>query len=213
MAFRLREIVYDANVSALNSVSHAVLFLHSSFLGEGDCRALCEELAGAAVSEATVVRTGQRKQRYTSRKTKKAVASIDSVEAISSALSELKSNLERHFGARLGKFENPQFLAYDEGDYFKYHFDGLPNASGPDFLRRRIVSVVLFLNEPSDGVPSNGFSGGSLTFCGLEGRKETRSLVPETGLLVAFPSRVRHKVEPITHGRRYSVVSWFPSAL
>ena len=45
--------------------------------------------------------------------------------------------------------KQPQFLAYDEGDHYDYHFDGLPNARGPEFLRRRIVSVVLFLNVMS----------------------------------------------------------------
>jgi SM-20-related protein len=34
-------------------------------------------------------------------------------------------------------------------------------------------------------------------------------LIGEPGLLVAFRSDVLHEVEAVTHGERYSIVSWF----
>jgi predicted 2-oxoglutarate/Fe(II)-dependent dioxygenase YbiX len=34
-------------------------------------------------------------------------------------------------------------------------------------------------------------------------------LQPEEGLLIAFPSRMMHEVQPVTRGKRYSIVTWY----
>jgi SM-20-related protein len=51
-----------------------------------------------------------------------------------------------------------------------------------------------------------------LTFYGLlggeKGEKVGLPLVGEEGLLVAFKSNITHAVTPVTHGERFTVVTW-----
>jgi predicted 2-oxoglutarate/Fe(II)-dependent dioxygenase YbiX len=102
---------------------------------------------------------------------------------------------------------------YREGDFFRAHPDDSAKADAPDFVRRRSVSAVVFLNGVSP-TESDGYSGGSLVFYGLmdDGTSEESvglALAGETGLLIAFPSELVHSVSPITAGERYTLVGWF----
>src|SRR5215472_16700674 len=63
-------------------------------------------------------------------------------------LLERKGPIEEHFGITLSECEEPQFLRYEDGDYFVAHQDG----NTPlifDQTRHRRVSVVIFLNSQS----------------------------------------------------------------
>src|SRR5205085_9991991 len=85
------------------------------------------------------------------------------------------------------------------------------NVYGPDYNEtsspvRRRVSIVIFLN-------AGDYEGGALTFYGLVDDPSWKTfgfaLEATPGLLVAFPSHVRHEVTPVTAGDRYTVVDWF----
>lgn len=99
--------------------------------------------------------------------------------------------------------EIPQLLSYDVGGHYKAHIDGESLWKTPDgdlvFKKSvdRDLSLVLFLN--------NDFEGGDLVFPDLKIR-----IRPEPGLLVCFPSShmYLHGVEPVTKGKRYSMVTW-----
>ncbi len=73
--------------------------------------------------------------------------------------------------------------------------------------------MVVFLNEPGETLDPPGYGGGLLTFAGLLDDPKLRTvgvpLVAETGLLVAFRSDMLHAVTPVTHGERYTIVTWF----
>ena len=199
---------YYVQVAAADLSLTAGMFLRPGFLQAKQCEGLCEELAAGEACSARVVFGGKESSRA-ERRSKRAEGSTDSIELISGGLLALKPELEEHFQTKLDTFEKPQFLLYEEGDYFGYHFDGLADATGPAYLRRRIISIVLFLNRQSAVERAKEFAGGLLTLYGLEGDQEARSVKPETGLLVAFPSRTYHKVEPVTRGKRFTAVSWY----
>ena len=53
--------------------------------------------------------------------------------------------------------------------------------------------------------------GGSLVFTEWRAGRTMGQyrLIPEQGMLVAFPSELTHEVMPVTYGERYSIVSWY----
>lgn len=117
--------------------------------------------------------------------------------------------LERHFDLTLREAEEPQFLHYREGDFFVAHQDGNTPLTRDDSRHRRI-SVVLFLNEQSAELRDGTYGGGDLLFHGPYPRWQERHPASATpGALVAFRSETTHEVTPVTHGDRYTVVSWY----
>ena len=125
---------------------------------------------------------------------------------VSTRVTALRSELSDHFGGPLGDLEEPTFLLYRAGGFYRPHRDRASrtdDAAGT--ARARRVSIVVFLNA--------GYTGGALTLYGLIDDPVWRDYgfaVPATtGLLVAFPSDLLHEVTPVTAGERYTAVSWF----
>ena len=107
--------------------------------------------------------------------------------------------------------EIPQVLSYGIGGHYKPHIDGESiwmTPRGEKIWKKstdRDLSIVFYLN--------NDFEGGDFIFPELKIRVR-----PEPGMMVCFPSNhhYSHGVEPVTKGKRYSIVSWatvkgFPS--
>jgi predicted 2-oxoglutarate/Fe(II)-dependent dioxygenase YbiX len=113
-------------------------------------------------------------------------------------LFQQKPLLEDHFGESLTDCERPQFLRYEEGDFFVRHQDGNTKQLDFDHLRIRRISIVVFLND--------SFSGGALRF---HDGATTFDLQGRTGLLVAFRAEVFHEVVPVTDGERLTMITWF----
>jgi SM-20-related protein len=121
-------------------------------------------------------------------------------------------DIARHFEIQVEGRQSLQFLVYGKGDFFEPHRDRNDSEGAAAFSAKRRVSVVAFLNgeskEPRDGT----YGGGSLTLYGLLGGERGEQvglpLVGEDGLLVAFESGTTHSVTPVTHGERYTVVTW-----
>ena len=134
-------------------------------------------------------------------------------EAVYSTLLSVRSDLENHFGVQLKDCIYPAFLSYRVGDFFHRHPDNTGNADLPESIKRRKVSVVVFLNDHDEQNSPETFAGGELTFYGLmsDPRLENKGLPlrSKAGLLVAFRSDLKHEVRPVTHGERFTVVSWF----
>jgi len=117
--------------------------------------------------------------------------------------------LSAHFGVELTTCEPPQFLRYQTGDFFVAHQDGNTPLIHDD-TRFRKVSAVIFLSEPSPDPRPNTYGGGELIFHGPYSGPMLRVPVqPAPGTLVAFRSETTHEVAPVTHGERYTIVSWF----
>ncbi len=122
------------------------------------------------------------------------------------------ASIAKHFEARLSECEEPQFLRYQEGDFFVAHQDGNTGLLRLD-TERRLVSTVIFLSHETDSPEPgpNVHCGGSLVFINLRARSEDAKvrIVARPGTLIAFRSETTHEVTPVTYGERHSIVSWY----
>ena len=99
--------------------------------------------------------------------------------------------------------EIPQVLSYGIGGHYKPHIDGESiwmTPRGEKIWKKstdRDLSIVFYLNDD--------FEGGDFIF--PEHHIRVR---PEPGMMVCFPSNhhYMHGVEPVTRGKRYSIVCW-----
>ena len=104
--------------------------------------------------------------------------------------------------------EDVQFTEYEPRGHYNWHNDSLKNPMGLKDMQRKL-SMVVQLSSPED------YEGGDLKFNlrGLDGLNSDSVMSPppefkQQGSLVIFPSFLWHKVEPITSGKRYSLVMW-----
>jgi SM-20-related protein len=83
------------------------------------------------------------------------------------------------------------------------HRDSSHDEEAADYARARRLSIVLFVNE--------GYGGGQLEFYGLVESQPSMGIPLDArpGLAVAFPASTPHGVTEVTHGERYTVVTWF----
>jgi len=182
-------------------------------LDKGTCRALCSEIRAAAGQAAGLLGRSDQKPEWSQvRRTRRAEVSAAAQGLIERLLAEQKALLERHFAVALGAFEKPQFLHYQEGDFFVPHQDGNTPLIH-DESRFRRVSAVIFLNGQSDDPSPENYSGGSLVLHGPYSGPELRVAMPALpGSLVAFRSETTHEVTPVTRNERFTIVSWYRGA-
>jgi predicted 2-oxoglutarate/Fe(II)-dependent dioxygenase YbiX len=126
-------------------------------------------------------------------------------------LDALRPQLERAFGIPLGGFQAPQLLAYGPGDFHEAHVDTRPDAA--EDVAQRKISAIIGLNDRSEKPRKGSYGGGSLVLQGLVpglGDDRRGFAAPlSAGSILAFKSNVVHEVKPVTHGERYTIVTWF----
>ena len=189
------------------------LFAVRDFLDADTCAHLRQEVKKAEkVPGAVGGESGRYEIDPDSRRTNIAEMPPEAEAMIDKRLSTLIPEVERHFSVRIEGRQRLQFLLYREGDFFDAHRDRNTSPEAAEFSRRRRVSVVVFLNGEAEEPAPEAYGGGSLTFYGLLGEQGDRQVglpvVGETGLLLAFDSNLTHAVTPVTHGERYTVVTW-----
>lgn len=114
-----------------------------------------------------------------------------------------------YFGVPLRECEKPQFLRYEAGGHFVAHQDGNTPLTRDD-TRFRLISTVIMLSEPSETPQPGTYGGGLLVLHGKYPDFDQRTTVArEPGTLGAFRSETTHEVTPVTHGERYTIVSWY----
>jgi SM-20-related protein len=184
------------------------LFIVKDFLAPGTCREIVADMNVAQGDAATVYsRTTSTAVDRGIRQTLRLKPSHEIVELVKTRLLAQRPALEEHFCVRVTECEEPQFLRYRVGDFFVAHQDGNTGLLRLDTELRRL-SLVIFLSRESELAQPDTYCGGSLVFTNLrDGRKHNTP--GEAGMLVAFRSETTHEVTPVTHGNRYSIVSWF----
>jgi len=193
------------------------LFVEPEFLDATTCSRVVAEARAAAAEKGIVV--GRRDVRETGggvdesgRKVWNAQIRGATESEISDRLDSLRPKLDRHFNVRLSDREGPYFLRYDEGGFHVPHRDSRP--SSPLEIRRRAVSVVIFLN-PSvhDPAIGDGYGGGELVLYSLIDDPQWKdygfSVDATPGLLLAYRSYQAHEVSPVKFGQRFTIVAWF----
>jgi predicted 2-oxoglutarate/Fe(II)-dependent dioxygenase YbiX len=107
------------------------------------------------------------------------------------------------YEVQISESEVPQILSYGVGGHYCPHIDGESLWQAPDGeliwkkSTDRDLSMVFYLNDD--------FEGGDFIFPDLKIKVR-----PEPGMLICFPSNryYKHGVEPVTKGKRYSIVCW-----
>jgi SM-20-related protein len=191
------------------------LFVNEGFLDPELCSRIRSEMRSTPGKPATVAEDKDLDNAVdeSARKTKSAEVSAPTLSYVKERMLALRPMLEKHFNVTLSGCQEPQFLVYREGDFFRRHADNSAEPDAPEFVKERQVSAVVFLNSEAENSGENSYRGGSLTFYGLMDEPQGKSigfpLVGEAGLLVAFSPELVHEVTPVTHGERYTVVTWF----
>jgi len=148
----------------------------------------------------------------TTRKSLRLTPSNETMELIVARLLACMNEIAQHFAVKLNECEDPQFLRYQKGDFFVAHQDGNTGMLRLD-TESRLVSTVIFLSRevelPDDSPHTHG--GGSLVFTNprVTGDRAKFRVHADPGTLIAFRSETTHEVTPVTHGERYSIVSWY----
>ncbi len=148
----------------------------------------------------------------TTRKSLRLTPAKQTVELIVGRLLSCMDEVARRFHVKLGECEEPQFLRYQQGDFFVAHQDGNTGLLRLD-TERRLVSTVIFLSREADSpdLGPNVHCGGSLVFTNLRATRERAKFRAHAGpgTLIAFRSETTHEVTPVTYGERHSIVSWY----
>jgi len=184
-----------------------LLFIEN-FLDAATCAAMIDELRVATSAPAKTYGTSRDVEVQIRRTT--AVLPGDAMRAlIDRRLRDEMPSIASYFAIDLTDIEEPQFLRYQTGDFFVAHQDG----NTPlvfDESRFRKISVVVFLSPQSEEPTPGSYGGGSLVLHGpYLGPPLRRPLAPAPGTLVAFRAETTHEVTPVTHGERFTIVSWY----
>ena len=109
----------------------------------------------------------------------------------------MKTTNGNHFGfdgMQLTEFA--QYTEYPEGGFYEWHVDNDVNMQHEPPVRK--ISMTCLLS------PESEFEGGD-----LELMKEGKVAKLKQGHAIFFASFIRHRVKPVTRGRRQSLVMWF----
>ena len=191
-------------------------FVVSDFLDEPTCQRIVAELRSAKGGPATVygqVTSGSVDERM--RKATQLQPLPETVAFVRRRLLEWQPAISAHFQIDLSDCEEPQFLRYEVGGFFVAHQDGNTPLLRLERDRVRRVSTIILLNRQSPEPEPDTYCGGSLVFSGSlvdHGHEEIRQSA-EVGTFVAFRAETTHEVAPVTNGERFSIVSWYHSAL
>ena len=98
--------------------------------------------------------------------------------------------------------ETLQVTKYDENNkgFYKPHMDGVYDVPTHVYPRKLSMSIQL--------TPPEYYEGGQLEFPD-DKKNFVEEDAREQGTAVFFPSYLKHGVQPVTKGIRYSLVSWF----
>ncbi len=99
-----------------------------------------------------------------------------------------------HGGISIEGINELSILKYETGGFYNIHSDHFG-------ARPRTLSAIMFLN--------NDYEGGHLEFYDPSS-KLMRDIEPVPGRLIIWPSNFmyKHKVTPVTKGKRFSIVAW-----
>jgi len=188
------------------------LFVDESFLDSSVCRRVVQEMRSATRKQAEVHTAEHREQvKEALRRANKVKPPAAVRSLVGERLDLLTPRLQEAFGVALSGFEPPQFLTYGSGDFHQAHTDAGSDAAAQ--VARRKVSVVVFLNDQSEEPREGSYGGGVLALGGIIPGfgDETRGfpIALPAGSVFAFRSDVIHEVKPVTHGERFTIVSWF----
>jgi predicted 2-oxoglutarate/Fe(II)-dependent dioxygenase YbiX len=127
------------------------------------------------------------------------------IRSIEAKLDACRQQIAQGLGMSLGGREGPGFVRYPAGGFYRAHRDCGIDAQW-EAAADRLAALVLFLNTSRAGGGAGEFDGGILRIYFPQGMID---VVPEAGLLVAFPADVLHEVTEVRDGTRDTIVDWY----
>ena len=127
------------------------------------------------------------------------------VRDIEAKLDACRERVARALGMSLGEREGAGFIRYPAGGFYRAHRD---RGNDPQWqpAARRAAAIVLFLNASRASGAGGDFDGGILRLHLPDGAVD---VVPEPGLLIAFPADALHEVTEVRDGTRDAIVDWY----
>lgn len=173
-------------------------WLWNNFLTPENCEAIIKDYFLPDASEIAAIgpaSVSQVKLDYR----KSEICWIPKTEAVSLLMfsKSLIANTKAGWGFDIDDHEPTQIAKYEEGGHYDWHTDETFYDKQNGYHRK--VSSILFLSDPAT------YEGGDLMFDTAEGEKKVDVGM---GSIICFPSELRHKVNPVTEGVRYSLASW-----
>ena len=104
-----------------------------------------------------------------------------------------------YYGFDVWKVRDVQFTEYEVGAHYNWHTDIDWSCV---MAHHRKISMTIQLSSPED------YTGGDFILDPHSDAKPDPVEIKEQGTILTFPSFVRHKVEPVTSGKRYCLVCW-----
>ena len=126
------------------------------------------------------------------------------VGEVEARLETCREPVAKTLGMAVADREGPGFIRYPTGGFYRAHRDR-GDDSAWEGAARRAVAIVVFLNDGRDGGSPGEFDGGVLRLFLSDASVD---IVPEAGLLVAFPADVLHEVTEVRGGTRDTIVDW-----
>ena len=164
---------------------------------DGDsCRAVRAAMDGGETETAEVL-SGDTAIVDAARRAAHVTADDETLARVSSCLDAQRDTVAAFFDVPVVAREGAGLVRYGAGGFYRPHRDRADTPSWPA-ASRRCVTLILFLNAD--------FEGGLLRL--LPDDDDDVEIVPEEGMLVAFPSETGHEVTTITRGTRDVVVDW-----
>jgi len=105
----------------------------------------------------------------------------------------LKANTNAKWNFDIEEQQPPQFTTYEKDFFYDFHEDGTFHEDG-----MRKLSITIILSDPDH------YDGGEFIF-----ESGGDMISKNQGTVIAFPSFIRHRVNSVTKGIRYSLVNWF----
>jgi len=196
-------------VNANSFLEQLGVFLRPGFLSPAECRDLIAGIRTTKQVPGGLYEEGaERKHDADVRQVSEVAEKVEGASDLKERVRRLQPEIERHFETSLEEIEGPMLLAYDPGDFFLPHID----SGKGGLVKGRKVTAVIYLNSPQSP-EGEGYQGADLSLFGLMSFPGAENhglpVTAETGLLVAFPSDMRHGVDKLISGARYCAVCWY----
>lgn len=164
------------------------------FLNPAECQKLIEAKGTFAQAKVVGLALGDTQLSLRERKTDtKSLFDNPETHWIYQRLRQALVELNRQtFRFELKRFSAIEILRYEPSGFYAPHAD-----LGKGETASRKLSVVTFLSPPEN------YGGGELVFY-----PRFAPCPREQGTLLLFPSYLMHEVKPVSHGQRYTLVSW-----
>jgi|TARA_R110002012_G_scaffold168676_3_gene332232 PKHD-type hydroxylase len=111
-----------------------------------------------------------------------------------------KANKSAGWNFEWYRSEPIQYTEYKLNQFYNYHADTFPIPTKTGTQRK--LSAVISLNDSSE------YEGGEFKIMTNPLNIIEVPALKKKGTIIVFPSTIWHKVEPITKGKRYSLVVW-----